>query len=188
MGCRGGSCRVSISEYSCGVCTWSPNQLWRSNSIFNLWLSGMILASQVSPAAATRRPAASSSDSSLEDSGSNRKEKKRKRGKFALFIKISRDICIRKLQQVRLRLQRRLRPPLAARSLFQPYFFSYGWCKCKCGWKYSFRVCYRWSSEHAKIKIRRRNLSICILYLASIWTLGRWLMLLCANPTDSEAV
>ncbi len=55
----------------------------------------MILASQMSPAAATRGPAASSSDSSLEDSGSkwpprhNRKEKKRKRGKIAPFKKLN---------------------------------------------------------------------------------------------------
>ncbi len=32
-------CGVSVSEYSCAQCTWSPYKLWRSNSIFNygLW-------------------------------------------------------------------------------------------------------------------------------------------------------
>ncbi len=33
----GVSCGVSASEYSCAQCTWSPNKLGRSNSIFNLW-------------------------------------------------------------------------------------------------------------------------------------------------------
>ncbi len=31
----GGGCGVFINEYSC---TWSPNKLWRSNSICNLWV------------------------------------------------------------------------------------------------------------------------------------------------------
>ncbi len=36
---EGGSCGVSANEYSCAHhVTWSPNILWRSNSIFNLWL------------------------------------------------------------------------------------------------------------------------------------------------------
>jgi hypothetical protein len=36
---EGESCRVSANEYSCAHhVTWSPNKLWRSNSIFNLWL------------------------------------------------------------------------------------------------------------------------------------------------------
>ncbi len=35
----GGSCGVSANEYSCvHHVTWSPNKLWRSNSIFNLWV------------------------------------------------------------------------------------------------------------------------------------------------------
>jgi hypothetical protein len=35
---EGGSCRVSANEYSCAHrVTWSPNKLWRSTSIFNLW-------------------------------------------------------------------------------------------------------------------------------------------------------
>ncbi len=34
----GGSCGVSANEYSCAHhVTWSPNKLWRSSSIFNLW-------------------------------------------------------------------------------------------------------------------------------------------------------
>ncbi len=34
----GGVCRVSANENSCAHhVTWSPNKLWRSNSIFNLW-------------------------------------------------------------------------------------------------------------------------------------------------------
>jgi hypothetical protein len=34
----GGSCRVSANDYSCAHhVTWSPNKLWRSTSIFNLW-------------------------------------------------------------------------------------------------------------------------------------------------------
>jgi hypothetical protein len=28
---------VSANEYSCAQSTWSPNKLWRSNSIFHLW-------------------------------------------------------------------------------------------------------------------------------------------------------
>ncbi len=33
-----GSCGVSAKEYSCAHhVTWSPNKLWRSTSIFNLW-------------------------------------------------------------------------------------------------------------------------------------------------------
>jgi hypothetical protein len=40
---RGGgvwSCGVSANENSCAHhATWSPNKLWRSNSIFNLWRS-----------------------------------------------------------------------------------------------------------------------------------------------------
>ena len=37
---RGGSSGVSANEYSCAHhVTWSPNKLWRSTSIFNLWLS-----------------------------------------------------------------------------------------------------------------------------------------------------
>jgi hypothetical protein len=37
--CEGrGRCRVSADEYSCAHhVTWSPNKLWSSNSIFNLW-------------------------------------------------------------------------------------------------------------------------------------------------------
>jgi hypothetical protein len=36
---EGGSCGVSANEYSCAHhVTWSPNKLWRSTSIFNLWL------------------------------------------------------------------------------------------------------------------------------------------------------
>jgi hypothetical protein len=31
----GGSCKVSANEYSCRQ---KPKKLWRSNSIFNLWL------------------------------------------------------------------------------------------------------------------------------------------------------
>jgi hypothetical protein len=31
----------------CRVCKWSPNKLWRSNSIFNLWLVGCALCSTV---------------------------------------------------------------------------------------------------------------------------------------------
>jgi hypothetical protein len=35
---EGGSCGVSANEYSCAHhVTWSPNKLWRSTSIFNLW-------------------------------------------------------------------------------------------------------------------------------------------------------
>ena len=34
-----GGCRVSANENSCAHhVTWSPNKLWRSTSIFNLWL------------------------------------------------------------------------------------------------------------------------------------------------------
>ncbi len=34
----GGGCGVSANEYSCAHnVTWSPNKLWRSTSIFNLW-------------------------------------------------------------------------------------------------------------------------------------------------------
>jgi hypothetical protein len=34
----GGDCGVSANEYSCTHhVTWSPNKLWRSNSIVNLW-------------------------------------------------------------------------------------------------------------------------------------------------------
>jgi hypothetical protein len=39
---RGGGCRVTGNEYSCECAyhvTWSPNKLWRSTSIFNLWLA-----------------------------------------------------------------------------------------------------------------------------------------------------
>jgi hypothetical protein len=33
-----GGCGVSANEYSCAHhVTWSPNKLWRSTSIFNLW-------------------------------------------------------------------------------------------------------------------------------------------------------
>jgi hypothetical protein len=35
---RGEGCEVSSNEYSCTVYTWSPNKLWRSNSIFYLWM------------------------------------------------------------------------------------------------------------------------------------------------------
>jgi hypothetical protein len=36
---EGGSFGVSANEYSCANhVTWSPNELWRSTSIFNLWL------------------------------------------------------------------------------------------------------------------------------------------------------
>jgi hypothetical protein len=36
--CGGGGCGVSANENSCAYhVTWSPNKLWRSNSIFNLW-------------------------------------------------------------------------------------------------------------------------------------------------------
>ncbi len=34
--CGGWDFGVSVNEFSC-MCTWSPNELWRSNSIFNLW-------------------------------------------------------------------------------------------------------------------------------------------------------
>ncbi len=35
---EGGTCGVSANDYSCAHhVTWSPNKLWRSNSIFNLW-------------------------------------------------------------------------------------------------------------------------------------------------------
>ncbi len=34
----GGDCGVSANEHSCAHhVTWSPNKLWRSTSIFNLW-------------------------------------------------------------------------------------------------------------------------------------------------------
>jgi hypothetical protein len=34
-----GNCGVSADEYSCAHhVTWSPNKLWRSASIFNLWV------------------------------------------------------------------------------------------------------------------------------------------------------
>ncbi len=37
---EGGSCGVSANENSCAHhVTWSPNKLWRSTSIFNLWMS-----------------------------------------------------------------------------------------------------------------------------------------------------
>ncbi len=37
-GGEGVSCVVSANEYSCAHhLTWSPNKLWRSTSIFNLW-------------------------------------------------------------------------------------------------------------------------------------------------------
>jgi hypothetical protein len=36
-----GGCGVSANENSCAHhMTWSPNKLWRSNSIFNLWEKG----------------------------------------------------------------------------------------------------------------------------------------------------
>jgi hypothetical protein len=36
---EGGNCGVSANEYSWAHhVTWSPNKLWRSTSIFNLWL------------------------------------------------------------------------------------------------------------------------------------------------------
>jgi hypothetical protein len=36
---EGGSCGVPANEYSCAHhVTWSPNKLWRSTSIFNLWV------------------------------------------------------------------------------------------------------------------------------------------------------
>jgi hypothetical protein len=39
MGGGGGGCGVSANEYSSAHhVTWSPNKLWRSTSIFNLWL------------------------------------------------------------------------------------------------------------------------------------------------------
>jgi hypothetical protein len=38
VGCSLLTSLVSANEYSCAVCTWSPNKLWRSNSIFNLWV------------------------------------------------------------------------------------------------------------------------------------------------------
>jgi hypothetical protein len=39
-GWREGDCGVSANEYSCSHhVTWSPNKLWRTNSIFNLWSS-----------------------------------------------------------------------------------------------------------------------------------------------------
>ncbi len=38
MRVEGRSCRVLANEYSCAHhVTWSPNKLWRSTSIFNLW-------------------------------------------------------------------------------------------------------------------------------------------------------
>jgi hypothetical protein len=38
-GDSGGCSRVSANEYSCAQhVTWSPNKLWRSTSILNLWL------------------------------------------------------------------------------------------------------------------------------------------------------
>jgi hypothetical protein len=40
-GGMGGGCGVSANEYSCAHhVTWSPNKLWRSTSIFNLWEKG----------------------------------------------------------------------------------------------------------------------------------------------------
>jgi hypothetical protein len=39
----GGSCGVSADGYSCAHhVTWSPNKLWRSTSIFNLWVQGLV--------------------------------------------------------------------------------------------------------------------------------------------------
>ncbi len=36
--CGGGGCRTSANENSCAHhVTWSPNKLWRSNSLFNLF-------------------------------------------------------------------------------------------------------------------------------------------------------
>ncbi len=36
-------CQVSACEQSCAHhVTWSPNKLWRSNSIFNLWVKGIV--------------------------------------------------------------------------------------------------------------------------------------------------
>jgi hypothetical protein len=35
-----GGCGISSNEYSCAHhLTWSPNKLWRSTSIFNLWFT-----------------------------------------------------------------------------------------------------------------------------------------------------
>ncbi len=40
----GGSFGVSANEYSCAHhVTWSPNKLWRSTSIFNLWVNRISL-------------------------------------------------------------------------------------------------------------------------------------------------
>jgi hypothetical protein len=37
----GSGCGVSANEYSCAHhVTWSPNKLWRSTFIFNLWEKG----------------------------------------------------------------------------------------------------------------------------------------------------
>jgi hypothetical protein len=35
----GGGYGASANEYSRQLCTWSPDKLCRSNSIFNLWLN-----------------------------------------------------------------------------------------------------------------------------------------------------
>jgi hypothetical protein len=41
---EGGSCGVSANEHSCAHhVTWSPNKLWRSTSIFNLWRTVYII-------------------------------------------------------------------------------------------------------------------------------------------------
>jgi hypothetical protein len=41
---EGGSCGVSANENSCAHhMTWSPNKLWRSTFIFNLWVGAEIL-------------------------------------------------------------------------------------------------------------------------------------------------
>ncbi len=38
MGGGGGGCGVSANEYSCAHhVTWSPNKIWRSSFIFNVW-------------------------------------------------------------------------------------------------------------------------------------------------------
>ncbi len=43
-----GCCGVSANEYSCARhVTWSTNKLWRSTSIFNLWLCRMLAATDI---------------------------------------------------------------------------------------------------------------------------------------------
>jgi hypothetical protein len=41
----GGCCGVSANECSCAA--WSPNKLWRSNSIFNLWHTPSLIGTAI---------------------------------------------------------------------------------------------------------------------------------------------